>query len=79
MTDNKLFEGQFYKGDYNYQNLNGLVLRLGLIEIGTGCILRVIHVAGTRTKRAGIYGLSQGYLLEGMMTGQKPLEFIPLN
>ena len=36
-------------------------------------------MAGTSTKRAGIYGLSQGDLLEVMMPGQNPLEFITLN
>ena len=30
-------------------------------------------------KRAGIDSLSRGYLLEGMMTGQNLLKFIPLN
>ena len=30
-------------------------------------------------KQAGIYGLSRGDLLEGMMTVQNPLDFIPLN
>ena len=47
--------------------------------MGTGCILHVIRVAGTSMKRAGIDGLSRGYLLEGMVTGQKPLDFIPIN
>ena len=47
--------------------------------MGTGCILRAIHVAGTRMKKAGKDGLSWGDLLEGMMTSQHPLDFIPLN
>ena len=41
-------------------------------------ILNGIHVAGTRMKRAGIDGFSRWYLLELMMTGQNPLEFIPM-
>ena len=47
LTDNQMFEGCFYKGHYNYKNLNVLVLRLRLVEMGTGCILHVIHVGGT--------------------------------
>ena len=30
-------------------------------------------------KRAGIYVFYRGYLLEGTMTGNNPLDFIPLN
>ena len=43
------------------------------------CILHVIYLAGTSMKRAGIDSLYRGYLLEGMMTGQNLLKFIPLN
>ena len=50
-----------------------------MVEMRTGCILHVIHVAETIMKRAGIDGLSWGDLLEGMMTVQKPLDFIQLN
>ena len=50
-----------------------------MVEMGTGCILHVIHVAGTKTKRAGIDGLYQGDLLEVIITGQNTLDFIPLN
>ena len=52
-------------------------MRLADMEIG--CILYVIHVAGTRMKRSGIYVFYQGDLLEGMMNSKNPLEFIPLN
>ena len=54
-------------------------MMLRFVEMGTGCILHVIHVVGTRMKRAGIYGLYQGDLLEGMMTSKKLLDCIPLN
>ena len=54
-------------------------MRLRLVEMRTGCILHVIHVTETIMKRAGIDGLSWGDLLEGMMTVQKPLDFIQLN
>ena len=78
-TYNQVFERLFYKGNSNSIKLNGLVLRLRLVEMGTGYTLHVIHVAGTMTKIAGIDGLSQGDLLEGMMTCQNPLDSIPLN
>ena len=68
-----------YEGNYKYRKLNGLVLRLRLVDIETCCTLHIIHVAVTRMKRAGIDGLYRGYLLEVMMTCQNPLEFIPLN
>ena len=78
MTYNQVFEGCFYKGHSNYRKLNGLALRLRLVDMETGCILHVIHLAGTRMKRAGIDGLSRGDILEVMMTGKNPLDFIPL-
>ena len=74
-----MFEGCFKKGHSNSRKLNGLVMRLRLVEMGTGCILHVINVVGTRMKRASIDGLSRGYLVEGMATVQNPLNFIPLN
>ena len=66
-------------GHSNSLKLNELVMRLWLADMVTGCILHVIHVAGTRMKRAIIDGLSWGDPLEGMMTGQNSLDFIPLN
>ena len=68
LTDNQVFEGLFYKGNSNSRKLNELVLRLRLVEMGTGCILHMIHVKGTKIKQAGIYGFYQGDLLEGMIT-----------
>ena len=79
MKDNHVFEGCFYKGNSNSRNLNGLVLRLRVVDMVTGCILRVIHVAGTMIKIEGIDGLSQRDILEGIMNGQNPLDFIYLN
>ena len=74
-----MFQGCFYKGNSSSQKLNELVLRLRLVEIVTGYILHVIHVAGTRMKRAGIDSFSRGDLLDVMMNSQNPLEFIPQN
>ena len=48
-------------------------------EMGKECVLNFIYVAGTRMKRAGIDGLSRGDILEGMIIGQNPLDFITLN
>ena len=58
LTNNQVFEGCFYKGHSNYRNLNGFMPRLQLAEMGTGWILHIIHVVGTRMNRAGIDGLS---------------------
>ena len=74
LIDNQVFEECFYRGDYNSQKLNGLVLRLRLVEMITVCILHVIHVEGTRMKILVIDGLSRGDLLKVMMTVQKPNE-----
>lgn len=80
LTDNGVFEGTFYRGHSDSKLLNGLVLRVRQMEVETGCILHVIHVAGTRMKVAGIDGLSRGDLLEGMMrSGQDPLHFLPIS
>ena len=55
LKNNQVFEGCFYKGNSNSRKLNGLVLRLTLVDMKTCCILHVIHVAGTSMKRVGIY------------------------
>lgn len=41
--------------------------------------MHVVHVAGTRMKMVGIDGLLCGDLLEGMMSGENLLTFVPLN
>ena len=79
MKDNHVFEECFYKGNSNSRKLNGLVLRSRVVEMVTGCILHVIHVARTRIKREVIDGLYQRDILERIMNGQKPLDFIYLN
>ena len=55
------------------------MLRIRFVEMNTGYILHAIYVVGTRMKLSGIYGLSQGDLLEGIMNGHNPLDYIPLN
>ena len=79
MTDNQVFDLSFYKGHSNSLKLNGLILRLRLVDMVIGCILHVIHVAGTSMKRAGMYGLYRGDILEVMMTSKNSLDLIPLN
>ena len=79
-TDNAVFEGTFYRGHSDSKKLNELILRLRQVERRTGCLLHVIHVAGTRMKEAGIDGLSRGDLLEGMMRrGEDPMRFLPIS
>ena len=74
-----MFEGCFYKGHSNHLNMNGLMMRLRLVDMGTHCILHVIPVEGTRMKIVFIDGLYREDILEGMIIGQNPLDFIPLN
>ena len=78
-TDNLVFESCFYKGHSNSLKLNNLILRLRILEMRSGCLIRMIHIAGTRMKVWGIDGLSRGDLLEGVMVGKNLLEFVPLN
>ncbi|KAL7474614.1 hypothetical protein ACHAWX_000033, partial [Stephanocyclus meneghinianus] len=79
-TDNAVFEGTFYRGHSDSKKLNDLILRLRQVERRTGCLLHVIHVAGTRMKEAGIDGLSRGDLMEGMMRrGEDPMRFLPIS
>eukprot|EP00956_Cyclotella_meneghiniana_P002842 scaffold3367_cov32-Cyclotella_meneghiniana.AAC.1 len=78
-TDNSTFEGTYYKGHSTSEGLCDIILRLRLVQQRTGCLLHVIHIAGTRMKEAGIDGLSRGDLMEGMMkAGEEPWRFIPL-
>ena len=78
-TDNSVFEGTFFRRYLSSKKLNDIIFRLHMLERKTGCILHVINLAGTHTKRAGIDGLSRGDFLEGMMAERNPLDCIPLN
>ena len=79
-TDNTTFESTSYKG-YSAvsEELTDLVFSLRLAEREAGCIIHVVHIAGTRMKESGIDGLSRGHLYEGIMKGESPLKYIPLN
>ncbi len=79
-TDNSSYEGTFYKGHSKTSpKLTELVRRLRMVERRYGCILHVIHIAGSRMKFSGVDGLSRGDFLEGIMAGMNPWEAIPLN
>ena len=79
-TDNSSYEGTFYKGHSKTSpKLTELIRRLRMVERRFGCILHVIHIAGSRMKVSGVDGLSRGDFLEGIMAGMNPWEAIPLN
>ena len=67
------------RGHSNSRKIIGLLLRLILVQMVKGCILYVINVAGPRMKILVLYGMSRGDLLKRMITGQNPLDIIPLN
>ena len=70
LTDNEVFEGTFYKGHSNSRKLNDIIFDLRNVERNTGCLLHVVHIAGTRMKKSGIDGLLRGNLMEGIMRGE---------
>jgi hypothetical protein len=43
------------------------------------CKIQLIHVAGTRMIEQGTDGLSRGNMIEGVMTGKRMLDFIPIH
>ena len=79
LTDNIIFEGCYYKGYSQSETLCALILRLHVAAQEGELNLHVIHIAGTRMKASGVDGLSQGDLVEGILKGDDPLKFIPLN
>ena len=79
LTDNAVFEGTFYKGHSSNKDLHEMVLDMREMERQTGCVLHIIHIAGTRMKASGIDGLSRGDFLDGMIKGEDPLQYIPLD
>ena len=77
--DNLDFGGTLFREHSRSKKLNDIIFKLCMLERETCCILYVIHIAGTHTKRAGIDGSSRGDFLEGVMVGRKPLDYIPYN
>eukprot|EP00985_Skeletonema_marinoi_P028317 scaffold24532_cov80-Skeletonema_marinoi.AAC.2 len=78
-TDNSTYEGTFYKGYSSSKELTQIILELREVERETGCIIHVIHIAGTRMKFAGVDGLSRCDFMEGIMAGKNPWGCVPLN
>ncbi len=78
-TDNSVTEYAFYKGNSTSKKLFELVKRLRKLELRSGIILHVIHIAGTRMQACGIDGLSRGDDTKGVMLGEKLMSFVPLN
>jgi hypothetical protein len=79
MTDNSTAESCFYRGTSSSRKLFDLVLRLHKLEMTSGMVLHIIHVAGTIMIAQGTDGLLRGNLLEGVMKGEDFLGFIPLH
>ena len=78
-TDNTTAEGAFYKGTSKNKKLFELVRRLREVELAAGCVIHIIHVAGTRMISQGTDGLSRGDTAEGVMKGDAMLAFVPLH
>ena len=55
-----------------------IVLRLHQVQMVGQLILHVIHIAGSRMIEAGIYGISRGDNLVGMIRGLNSLHFVLL-
>ncbi len=68
-TDNSTAESCFFKGGLSLKLLHELVLRLRKLEMSVGCVLHMVHVAGTRMIEQGTDGLSLGTFLEGLVVG----------
>jgi hypothetical protein len=79
MTDNRVFEGAYYKGHLPSAKLNGIVFRLHKAERDGGFILHVLHISGKRMKATGVDGLSRGDLTERMLAGADLFSFLPFN
>ena len=79
VTDNKVYEGTYYKGHSDSPKLTNIVFRLHQVEQVTSAIVHVIHMAGTQMKKSRINRLLRGDLMESIMAGGHPLEYLPFN
>lgn len=77
--DNWTAEAAFHKGTSSSKPLFDLVLCLHLIQLHHELFVHVVHVVGTRMRSQGMDGLSQGYLMSGVMNGSAMLSFVPLH
>jgi hypothetical protein len=78
-TDNTTVEAAYFRGSSKSRQLHGLVLRLRLLEMRLGIIIRVIHVSGKRIIQVSVDGVSRGDLNAGVMAGANTLSFVPLH
>ena len=78
-TDNQVSEDAFYNGSSSNESLFKLILELKLIAMQYKCIIRIIHIAGTRMQAQGTDGLSRGNLGSGVMGGDAILEHVPIH
>jgi hypothetical protein len=78
-TDNSTAEATFYKGSSSSKKLFELIVRLKNLELGQGCKIHLIHVAGSRMIKQGTDGLSRGDFGEGVMKGDSMLNYVPLH
>jgi hypothetical protein len=78
-TDNFTAESAFFKGSSSSRKLFELVLDLRNMEMHSGLMVHMIHVAGLRMISQGTDGLSRGISTEGVMTGKSLLSFVPLH
>jgi hypothetical protein len=76
-TDNSSAESCFHKGSSSSRALHDLVLRLEKTELEAGFTLYIVHIARTCMIAQGTNGLSQGIILEGVMSGENMLQFVP--
>ena len=78
-TDNSTVVSCFHKGSSSStRDLHNLVVKLKRLELETGFLLFVVHVAGMRMITQGTDSLSQGVILEGVMVGNDMLHFVLL-
>jgi hypothetical protein len=74
-TDDTTAEAADYRCSSKSRELHGFVLRLRLLEMRLGIIIRVIHVSGKRMIQVGVDGVSRGDLNAGVMAGANMLSF----
>ena len=79
VTDNKVYEGTYYKGHLDSPKLNDLVFRLHWVERRTGAIIHLIHMTGSWMKDSRIDGLLRDDLMVRIMAGVHPLKFLPFD
>ena len=77
-TDNSTAESCFFRGSSKSKKLHELVVRLRVLEMKYGITIHLIHVAGTRMIAQGTDGCSRGFLMEGVLRGEKMLSFVDL-